>query len=60
MTRHSGDIPSVSDIHAHVEYLGYASSEHARASLKSISSQLWLSVAIAFLILAPLQWFLLR
>jgi hypothetical protein len=58
MTSHGGDLPSVSDIHAHVKY--YASSEYARGTVDSISNQLWLSVGIAFLILAPLQWFLLR
>jgi len=60
MTSHSGDFPSASEIYAHVNHLGYASSEHARGTRKPISNELWLTVGTAFLILAPLQWFLLR
>jgi len=60
MTIHSGDFPSVSETCTHVKHLGYASSEHASGSRKPISNELWLTVGAAFLILAPLQWFLLR
>jgi hypothetical protein len=60
MASHTGDLRSVSENCTHVNHLGYASSEHARESRRPISNELWLTVGIAFLILAPLQWFLLR
>jgi len=60
MTSQRVHFPTVSTIGADVKQLGYTSSERGTERLRSISNQLWLSVGIAFLILAPVQWFLLR